>query len=175
MSISDLLLPLLVSVSTWMTAAPHHAEGLIVLYGNDHLAKANAEYRGYDLSKFKQRCGLAVMSPSDLGKVVWVKDATGEWYGPCLAVDVGARHDFYDLIYVKHEVAEVTETLAKRLRFPHGSSIWGEIFIGQCPPPIWSEPREYRPKLVFDNSPTPYREWNKQQYPIECKQTDLKQ
>lgn len=158
-----------------MTAAPHHSKGLLVLYGNDSLAKANAEYRNYDITNFHQDCGVALMSPADLGKIVWIRLPDGSYYGPCLSIDTGARHDFYDLIYVKHEIAEVTETLAKRLRFPHGSSAQGEIYIGQCPPPAWSEPREYQPKLVFSNEPTPYREWNKQQHPIECKQTDLRQ
>ncbi len=164
-----LTVAMLVSVETWMTPAPRHAEGLLVYYGPDWLAEANADYRGYSLNGFRDRCGLAVMSPADVGKVVWVRLLSGEWYGPCLAVDVGARHDFYDLVYMKREVAEVTTTLRDLLKFKYGSSGWGEIYVGLCPPEGESKAEEYQPLLSYSQEPSPtFWPYPKQQWPMEC-------
>src|SRR3989304_3423043 len=102
----------LVSIFSWLGWMRVHAEGATILYGADYLAQANADYHGYTLKGYE--CGLAGMSPADLGKTVWVRGRPPpiaelgktvwnrgritEWIGPCLAVDVGARKDFYTLI-----------------------------------------------------------------------------
>lgn len=173
MELPGILLPFLVAVSTWLTASPQHAEGLLVYYGSDRLARSNAEYRGYDITLYKDNCGLSVISPSDLGKIVWVKIYTGEsyyWYGPCLGVDVAARRDFHRIVYRNQEVAEISRTLRDKLNFTHGK--WGEIYIGLCPPlPGQSIPRRYIPPLHFDYSGemrNPYIRWPKQQSPASC-------
>jgi hypothetical protein len=105
-------LTVVITAATWMTPMPQHAEGWLVLYGSEHLAYANAEYRSYNLDNYA--CGLAVMGPADLGRVVWVR-AGGSWFGPCLAVDTSARKDFYANVFVRHEVAEVDERAARAL------------------------------------------------------------
>ena len=134
-----------VAVSTWMSPMPTHASGWLVLYGNERLARANAEYRGYDLGGYA--CGLSVMSPADLGRVVWVRADGGTWFGPCLAVDTSARKDFFANVYVRGEVAEVDDRAAQAIGFANG--VRGEAFVGRCPP-VKSDARRYQPDLVVD-------------------------
>lgn len=165
------LIALLVALSVWLTPAPTHARGLLVYYGNDHLAYANADYRGYSLREMRDACGLSLMSPADLGKIVWVRLNDGSWYGPCSSVDVSARVDFYANVYIRHEIAEVTSTLRDKLQFIYGSSATGEIYIGLCPPNIESKTRAYayEPQpLKFSGENNPYMQWPRQDVPIDC-------
>lgn len=48
---------------------------------------------------------MSAISPSDLGKIFWLRVPDGEWIGGCLAVDVGARVDFANQIAIG-EIAE---------------------------------------------------------------------
>jgi len=160
----------MVSVETWLMPSPAHAEGLLVRYGPQWLVESVAEYRGYDLSPYPDRCGLSLISPSDLGKIVWVRQADGTHYGPCLAVDVAARQHFAWIVYNNREVAEVPNHISTMMGFKNGQ--WGEIYIGVCPPPADSIPAYYQPPLVLDPDPQsitpsmwPYPE---QQLPGEC-------
>lgn len=159
-----------VAATVWMTPMPKHSQGLLVLYGNERLSEANAQYRGYSLDGFK--CGLAAMSPADLGKVVWIRTGGRPWYGPCLSVDTSARKDFYANVYVRGEIAEVDIRGAIALEFKYG--VVGEAYVGLCPPRVKSIPKWYEPKLKIDywtandsylHSFWPYQ---KQQYPIDC-------
>lgn len=143
----------IVSVNTWLVPFPEYARGWLVLYGSQNLVEANAEFRGYDLSHYRDRCGVSVMSPSDLGKIVWLRDKdTSNWYGPCLGVDVGARRDYYRLIYEKGEIAEVSRIVANLFGFEFGER--GELFIGQCPPRDeqleMMDPEIHLPPIVWD-------------------------
>lgn len=142
-----------VSVKTWLTPSPVYSKGWVVLYGSQRLVEANAEYRGYDLAPYRERCGLSVMSPSDLGKIVWLRDTDQhKWYGPCLAVDVGARRDYYRLIYEKGEIAEVSKVVADVMGFEFGER--AEMYIGYCPPKdidlVTVKPRPHMPELAWD-------------------------
>lgn len=163
---TESFLATLVSMSTWLTPMPQHAQGRLVAYGNQSLVEANAAYRGYSLDGFDNRCGVAVMSPSDLGKIVWVRLSETEWIR-CLAVDVGARHDFFALVFQKREVAEVPFWLAEHMDFEF--SQWGEVAIGLCPPPPDSIAVRYVPYLKFDSSGgLTWREYPAQQRPVSC-------
>jgi len=140
-------LPVIVSLVTWLSPLPQHAEGKLVRYGPDYLAHANAEYRGYDLTDFGG-CGVALMSPADLGKIVWLRIPGGEWIGPCLSVDSARRVDFHRYVYSVREIAEVTDsTIAALGGFEHQA--WGEVWVGRCPPTA-SIPALYSPPLVLD-------------------------
>lgn len=162
------LIAFLVAVSTWMTPMPQHSRGLLVYYGSDELALANAHYRGYTLDGFKDHCGLSVMSPADLGKIVWVRLSKYEWYGPCLGIDVGARQDFYRLIYKNKEVVEISTTLRNRLGFVNG--IKGEVWVGKCPPTEEDLPLVYQPPLAFSYERNPlFWPVTPQQFPVPCK------
>ena len=106
----------IVSVATWMTALPNHASGTIVNYGDSQLMQDQAIYRDYDLNGYVS--GIAVMSPSDLGRPFWIR-VNNVWYGPFLAVDTSTRHDFCDNVGYRREVAEVPSNIMR-------------IMTGQC-------------------------------------------
>lgn len=155
-----------------MSGEPRHAKGLFVYYGPQHLIEANAAWHHYDLSPFHNRCGVSALSPADLGKVVWLRSTevdTG-WYGPCLTIDVGAQHDFFRQVFQTQEIAEVPESLRDLFQFRHGSSGWGEIYFGQCPPPADSVPQYYRPPLtkVLWTGRDPRVEQPAQEWPGGC-------
>lgn len=146
------ILPLLVAWSSWFTPSPRHAYGLIVNYGNQHIIEANAAYRGYDLSYYPDRCAGSAISRMDIGKLFWLKLPDGTWYGGCLFVDVGARHDFPDQIE-RGEIAELPDWMMDKLGVFY--SAWGEIYIGQCPP-LSGQPQRYSPELIYRNDTAPY-------------------
>lgn len=169
---------IVVTLATWLTPMPIYAQGKLVWYGNQRLVEANAEYRGYDLSFYKERCGVAVMSPTDLGKIVWIRprpvegEPLGPWYGPCLSVDVAARAHFARTIGFMREIAEVSTIIKEEFGFEYG--VWGQIYVGQCPSPTLDllRPDDYDPELVEDKynahiaySLYPYPE---QEIPIDC-------
>jgi hypothetical protein len=157
----------LISVDTWMTPMPTHSKGLLVYYGPQWLIQANADYRGYDLSPYNNRCGVSAISPSDIGKVVWLRVET-DWFGPCLTIDVGARHDYPTQVYKTGEIAEVADWMRDMFRFPYGSSRPGEVYVGLCPPAEESQARFYRPEPAWSPEPSPLFHVPPQQYPIDC-------
>lgn len=166
-----LLENLLVALSVWLTAMPSYVKGNFVYYGPQYLIQANADFRGYTLVPFRDQCGMSAISPADLGKIVWIRLDDGSWYGPCTFVDVGAWHDYYSLVYVKHEIAELGEVQRAMLDFV--SIREGVLSVGLCPPGNnSSQPEKYQPPLEWNNSPVypvsnyPYP---KQQMPVDCK------
>lgn len=127
-----------VILSIWLTPMPHHSMGLLVNYGSVDISRANAEYHGYSLDNFA--FGAASMSPSDLGKIVWVRVTGGNWFGPGLIVDTASRKDMYPYIS-KGEILEVDIRAVKALGFEYGAQ--GEAFVGKCPPERDSIPQKY--------------------------------
>lgn len=140
---------------------PQWAQGNIGWYNDWGLVRANAEYHGYELDGYK--CGGALMSPSDLGRIFWIRATGGKWLGPCLAVDCSARKDFYANVFVRDEIAEVDTGAMQWLGQKWIAS--GEFFVGACPPgqrvgkwikeqtklqKLWGGAMDYRPELEFD-------------------------
>lgn len=153
---------------------PQHSAGLLVVYGDQHLIAANADYRGYSLAPYRDACGVAVMSPSDLGKIIWVRLPNSVWFGPCLAVDVSRRTDFYRYVYQYGEIAEIPNWLASRWGFAHGAP--GEVFVGMCPP-LNSTPSVYAPPLALDDPPLDanpiFWPYPRQVLPTQCREHGL--
>jgi len=158
---------ILVALYIWLQPFPNYVYGNIVNYGNQYLVEVNAQYRNYDLSLYPNRCGVSLMSPSDLGKSVWIKLPSGIWI-QCVSIDAGAWIDYYDLIYLKEEIVEVPNWVLK-LFTDNCCITQGEIYIGLCPPENNLYPIKYNPKLELSNTyERPYFEWNKQQIPTKC-------
>lgn len=157
---------LVVTVSSWLTPLPQHAAGKLVYYGPQYLSEANADYRGYDLSPYWNRCGVAVMSPADLGRMVWVRKPGGEWLGPCLAVDVAARIHFARAVWYVGEIVDVPKSVRDALGFEFGMP--GEAWIGQCPQE--GEAQAYDPPKVFvdEVGPNPNFVYPPQELPASC-------
>lgn len=162
------LLTLLLSVRAWVTPQPDYSSGLLVNYGGQSVVQANADWHGYDLAPFYNRCGLASISPAMLGQVAWVRTPGHGWFGPCLVVDVVGRADAYESIYVRHEIAEIPDWLSRRLGFRYGAP--GFIYFGLCPPRA-GRPQVYAPPLSFDtvgeHTPSFYP-YPDPQMPVDC-------
>lgn len=158
----------LIAVSVWLTPQPAFSRGLLVNYGSQQTVEDLAWFHGYDLAPYPDRCGLASISPAHLGQIAWVR-TDGGWAGPCLVVDVMARHHFFTGVYVNREVAEVPRWLAARLGFENGAQ--GEVWFGRCAPQIGAlEARAYAPPLVYDRGDTQPLFWPypAQEFPSEC-------
>ncbi len=162
------MLGIIVSIATWLTPMPAHAQGLLVVYGSQQLVEANAAFHGYDLSPYRDRCGLSAISPADLGRVMWIRTG-GDWYGPCLAVDVAAIRDFYNVVYVNGEIAEIGRLQSDLFGFRY--SAFGEVAVSLCPPALSSAPQWYSPPLreaapgQIEPSMWPYPP---QEFPTDC-------
>lgn len=163
---------IVITLAAWMTPLPQHASGKLVYYGPQYLVEANAEYRGYDLAPYWERCGVAVMSPADLGKTLWVRSNDSEWIGPCLAVDVAARGHFARAVWYVEEIVEVPKTIRDKIGFKSG--VPGYVWMGACPPPLdliqpsepYAPPLDidiYTPGVHYDMWPYP-----EQELPGEC-------
>jgi len=102
-------IPGYINNETWYTAAPQHTSGRAVFYGPG-VMKATAEWRGMSLRGYLG--GVAMMSPSDIGEVVWIKRI--RWEGPYLVVDCARRGDMFGATVHRKEVVEVDFLTAKR-------------------------------------------------------------
>lgn len=159
-----------ITIALWLTPVPAHAEGRLVVYGNQNLIEANAQFRGYDLAPYRERCGVSALSPADLGKIYWLRPSSDSpWYGPCLAVDVAKRTDFYTYVTELKEVAEIPRWLATR--WGAEFSLRGEVAVSLCPPQYHSQARPYvLPPLELTNlHPHPsFYPYPPQQLPEPC-------
>lgn len=168
MDIDNLIGIGIVSLATWLSPMPIHSQGLLVRYGNQSLVEANATYHEVDLSPYWNRCGLSAISPSDMFKVVWVRNpTTGEWLGPCVFIDAANRKHFETIVYTNHEVAEIPFWLADILGAEFGQ--WGEVSVSLCPPTDDSIAVRYSPQLRRDSGGSlGWRYWPKQELPVAC-------
>lgn len=94
----------LITVDTWFMPAPKYSYGKAVWYGRG-VMEATAEWRRMSLNNYLD--GVALMSPADLGKTVWMRRPGHDWEGPYLVVDCAARHDKPRAVIVMEEVVEV--------------------------------------------------------------------
>src|SRR5258706_3926737 len=119
------LIAAVLAVSSWIAPQPTLSSGLIVVYGNQRLVNANAEWHGYDLRPTKG-CGFASISPAHLGRLAYFSVNGVTWVGPCLVVDVVGRSDAYQSIYYRHEIGEIRFVDADTLGFKWGAQgyVW---------------------------------------------------
>ena len=100
----------LVTYDTWMTGHPIYSEGASTFYA-PWLMEGTARYRGLDLTGYVD--GVSLMSPSDIGREVWIKHA-GIWEGPFLVVDTAQQNHMCQAIQTRGEVVEVGYQTAYR-------------------------------------------------------------
>ena len=174
MLLANELFVLMITVQTWLTPLPQYAQGKLVYYGRQYLVEANAEYRNYDLSYYRDRCGGSAMSPADLGKIWWFRldSEPSGWYGPCLFVDVAARQHFRYYVQGVEEIVEIGDPQRKMLG-DFGSQMWGVVWVGRCPPSsIEYEPSRYDLTVEWDRypyEPTPsFYPYQAQELPMQC-------
>jgi hypothetical protein len=133
--------PGFVSLRTWFTPAPTHSVGAVVFYA-PNVMEAQARYRGVNMEGFLD--GIAMMSPADIGRTVWLKRPGHDWEGPYVVLDCAQRDDFYPIIMHRGEVAEVGFATAVRWGMVrYTSSGWKtvdwslqgvEVWKGDAPP-----------------------------------------
>lgn len=148
-SLFGILAGIVLAVSSWVQPQPRLSSGLLVVYGNQFLVQANADFHGYSLLPTRG-CGLASISPAHLGQLAWVSVDGREWIGPCLVVDVVGRNDAAQSIYQRHEIAEISRATAQALGFKYGAP--GYISFG-CPPHTLVSARPYAPPFAEDYPP----------------------
>jgi len=103
--------PGLPTIKTWYTPAPPYSQGSAVWYA-PRVMEATAEVRQLSLDGFVD--GVSLMSPSDIGRTVWLRRPDHGWEGPFLVVDCARRGDIWPVIMSRGEVVEVGfQTAAK--------------------------------------------------------------
>lgn len=100
---NEYCIPHYLTLETWFEPAPAYSKGNLVFY-SPGMMEATAEY--HDLSLEGYLDGVALMSPADIGKEVWIKVGK-EWKGPYLSVDCANIRDMYGVIASRGEVIEV--------------------------------------------------------------------
>jgi hypothetical protein len=103
--------PGLISYETWFTPIPYYSYGNAVFYA-PHLMRATAEQRGFSLEGYVD--GVALLSPADIGRTVWMRRPGHEWEGPYLAVDCAQRADMWGTAVHRGEIVEVSFDTALR-------------------------------------------------------------
>lgn len=139
----------LVTYNTWMSGHPTYSEGAAVFYA-PNVMEGTARYRGYDLSDYVD--GVSLMSPSDIGRVVWIK-YNGVWEGPFLNVDTAQQNHMCQAIQTRGEVVEVGYRTAKRW----GMTNWPKVYEWKVDvevsliPPVFLD--------VFGLDPVDFPDW----------------
>jgi len=114
----NVCVPGMVTMETWFLPAPPYSYGAAVFYA-PHVMEGTARYRELPLEGYLD--GVSLMSPSDIGRTVWLRRPGHEWEGPYLVVDSAARQDIYPVITSRGEIVEVGFTTAER---------WGMTKLG---------------------------------------------
>lgn len=109
----------LVTYETWMTGHPIYSTGAAVFYAPG-VMEATAHIRGMDLDKYVD--GVSLMSPTDIGREVWIKH-DGVWEGPFLSVDTAQQNHMCQAIQTRGEVIEVGYQTANRW----GMTDWPDV------------------------------------------------
>ena len=140
-------IPGMISNSSYFLSSPQYHYGRATFYG-EGIMEATAHARGMRLDGYLD--GVSLMSPADIGEVVWLRPEGREWSGPYLVVDCAQRDDILRYIGVGEEAVEVGYTTAVRwgLVAPVRRCCWVEdmviqswvvdrvyVFIGQFLPP----------------------------------------
>lgn len=107
----DVCVPGLISIPSWYMPAPPYSFGAAVWYA-PYIMEGTARYRDLPLEGFLD--GVSLMSPSDIGRTVWLRRPDHDWEGPFLVVDSAARGDIWAVITTRKEIVEVGFQTAAR-------------------------------------------------------------
>lgn len=130
-------IPGLISESSWMIGHPQYSYGGAVWY-SQYVMEGTARARGMSLDGYLD--GVSLMSPSDLGKTVWIRFPDREWDGPYLVVDCAQINHHFAAAYYVGEVIELGwQTALKYEMVGAGRTIWHmpnvEVWVGVERPP----------------------------------------
>jgi hypothetical protein len=140
-------IPGMISNFSWFLSSPQYHYGRATFYTEGRM-EATAHARGMSLDGYLD--GVSLMSPANIGNVVWLRPEGMEWTGPYLVVDCAQRDDILQILGGRDEAVEVGYTTAIRWGMiqPHRRCCWVEdlvihqysldrvyVFIGQFLPP----------------------------------------
>jgi len=140
-------IPGMISNSSYFLPSPQYHYGRATFYTEGRM-EATAHARGMSLDGYLD--GVSLMSPANLGDVVWLRPEGQEWTGPYLVVDCAQRDDTLLILGGRDEAVEVGYRTAVRwgMLVPHRRCCWVEdlvtehyaldrvyVFIGQFLPP----------------------------------------
>ena len=119
-----------ITKDSWYLGGPPHLIGIGTYYAAGIMEQV-AENRGMSLDRYKD--GVAMMSPADLGKTVWLRRPGGGWEGPFLVVDCSTRLGMFVNTGINGMVVEVGNRTA--VRWGMAGGINGiEVYKGSSPP-----------------------------------------
>jgi len=144
-------IPGVITWETWFTPAPEHSTGSVVYYA-PNVMEATAKYRELSLEEYVD--GVSLMSPGDIGKIVWIRRAGHDWEGPFLNVDCAQQNHMYNNIVYRGEVVEVGFRTAEKWGmasrtgyFSWKPILWKldniQVYIGEEKPDTLDEPIDY--------------------------------
>ena len=112
-------IPGMITDESWRIPVPTYSYGKAVWYSPGvMLATANA--RGLSLEGYLD--GVSLLSPTDVGETVWLRQAGDDvWEGPYLVVDCAQINHHFAAAFYNHEIVEIGWKTAKR---------WGMVWPG---------------------------------------------
>ncbi len=99
-----------ISNDTWYRQTPQHTIGKAMWYAPG-IMDTTARYRGMNTDGFKG--GVSVISPGNIGRVVWLKRPDMSWEGPYIVVDSSQRNHAYSHTVSQGEHVEVSFDIAR--------------------------------------------------------------
>lgn len=112
-------IPGLITVESWSIPHPQYSYGAAVWYA-PNVMEGTARARQMSLDGYLD--GVSLMSPSDLGQTVWLRQPGGEWEGPYLVVDCAQINHHFAATYYNQETVELGWKTALR---------WGMVGPGR--------------------------------------------
>lgn len=98
-------IPGMITEESWMIPHPTHSVGRAVWYAPG-VMRSTALARGYSLDGYVD--GVSLLSPSDVGETVWMRQSGDvEWEGPYLVVDCAQINHHFAAAYYNKETVEV--------------------------------------------------------------------
>lgn len=146
--------PRFITLDEWWFPQPEYSYGRAVWYAPG-VMEANAwlrwEWGQLPKPPSDYLDGVALMSPDDIGKTVWLRRPGHDWEGPFIVVDCAQRDDLWWIVERRREVVEVGwET---KVRWEMDAPLDGvEVVV--------AETAEERDRILYDHTrPLNYPLW----------------
>ncbi len=147
--------PGMVTNKTWFLPSPQYTIGSAVYYAAG-VMEATASWRDMSLKGFVG--GVSLLSPADIGQVVWLRrPGEWEWEGPFLVVDCARRSDIWPIIYYRGEVVEVDFKTAIRWGMVKGGGDYNRVSMRMDAVEVWKG--EFSPDTFSRKQPVDLRSW----------------
>jgi len=129
--------PRFITLEEWYRPQPPYSSGRAVWYANGVMqANINQRIEWGQIVPGDYIDGVALMSPADLGKTVWLRRPGYGWEGPFIVADCAQRDDEWWILKYRKEVVEVGWRTKER---------WGitapldgvQVVVAESPYQLW--------------------------------------